>query len=78
MRSTIESPSHQRLATIFTGQELHLQHGGINPEYSNVLSQTYPSETKTNDTKGYARLMRWASLTHLHKRAYEYSDQFKL
>ena len=34
----------------------HLQQEGINPEYENILSQTYPSETKTNDTKDQAQL----------------------
>ena len=43
--------------------------------YSARLTRQKP---KIKDTKGYARLMRWASLTHLHKRAYEYSNQFKL
>ena len=35
-------------------------------------------KSEIKDTKDHARLFRWASLTQLHKRAYEYSNQFKL
>jgi hypothetical protein len=43
--------------------------------YSARLTRQKP---EIKDTKDHARLMRWASLTQLHKRAYEYNDQFKL
>jgi hypothetical protein len=37
--------------------------------YSARLTRHKP---EIKDTKDHARLIRWASLTHLHKRAYEY------
>jgi hypothetical protein len=56
----------------------HLQQVRNKPWVREGTQLDLPDKSEIKDTKDHARLMRWASLTQLHKGAYESSDQFEL